>query len=1181
MSKRLTLGLVIALSGLLSSQANAAGKKALLNSKHKTTLAAAAPMKKTAATFQFGKAGIPTVKNSIASVPDVQPSASAQSSAYGFLTGPDGSQWYFTQEIGTETVVYEGGYTSYKYVNSTVNVYDSSNQLVGTVNIDWPSDVNVNQVEPYGYITSNFFDKDKNSYELTVGMHYTGTEANGYVGGNWTRAYSLSGDSIVCQLDGNAVWVYNQTNSWTTYQRMIVPSTKNGQVVYDIIAPVNYSHSEPYVDHTFTFDEELAYYDNGANLNTQVVDGEVYYIISHYAKAYTDGSTDMTEDINVTADNKYIITSFNSKYAKVDSLAVPLNVPEDALYRFGGFGLLYNNDLSNNYFVSGKRAYVVKYEDYYTSLDDDLASFVVFDQDGNEVMTLCDDVYEDVFFSLAPINGFSDQMAFLQYNNGSEQIKIVNVPSGDVETIIPASINNDRITTTFDRAAVGDSYQYVMSMATGDLAADGVTLLARIGWYTRDLTLDHMVYFELGENGEYFTPLINSVSLNPYLFDTDDDMDYVYIAKKKRTDGSEKIDNVLEVAHGDGTIMKSFEGSDSYGISAPAVIAMTETSNKLLLSYQGSKDYKIDFYDLPFSKFEKGGDGSASNPYQIASAGDLNEIHNNPSAHYVLANDIDMQTAKDWVPVESFTGTLEGNNHSISNLHINSSDYNTGLFSAISGDSTYVKNVTFIKPTVTSTSTGYVGVLSAKASATTIDNVHIYNATVNAPQPSEYSYSYGACVGGIVSQVTSMTNMTGCSFDGTINAPYSQYVGGIAGQLMTGDSIVACSATGSYTGKIDVGGIVGNNFGAFVLDCHSDVQLSGVKEIGGIVGSLDAQIGRGIVRRCYAKGTITSTDAPRFGRRSLGGIIGNLQGNYSFNDAYPAYDVEGCVSGVDIVVENLTTSEQSSTLDNAIHRIIGWTAYNEWEDNPDGDAYEEKGIRNNYALSTVTVLGETTVPEGKDDASSIYGKTIAESDINSELLAGIGYVYGSNATAPWVGRNGLPSLYFENNAMAIGVSESDILLNNVGESKDVTLTIYGGSADDIESVTSSDANVASAELTSMDGNTATIKITAKAIGSTIVTVVAGEKIATISVTVTEASGINSVTAEQGNINIVVDGGNIVAQGAKAMSIFSTSGQLVATTAGSSIGTSMLNGGVYVVVAVDGVGNKRATKLVIK
>lgn len=1181
--KNFTLGLILTLSGLMISQAQAAGTKVsdLLKSKRKAIPTAAAPIKKTAANFQFGKFGIPTVKNSVGAVDDTQPECSAQSSAYGFLNGPDGTQWYFTQDFEEKDSVYEGGYRHfYKYLSSTVNVYDSSCKLVGTLKVELPDNVAVNQIEPYGYVTSNFFDKDKSTYEITVGLHFMGTKAHNYTdGGNWTRAYSLTDGSQLYQFEGNGVWVFNQPNSWTTYQRIILPSESKGMVNYDILAPVNYSHSEPYIDHTFSFDSELQYYDNGANLNIEVVNDEVYYVISHYEKPYVEGETDITEDITVTSDNTYDIISYDSKYNKVDSFSVPLVVPEEALYRFGGFGLLYDHDMSYDHFVSGKRAYVIKYQDYITSIDSDIATFVVFDQDGNEIETICDDVFEDEFFTLSSVNGFSEQMAFLQYNDGVQRIKLVNVPSCELETYIPARINNDAISTTFDRYPVGDSYQYVMRMATGDLGEDGKTLLARIGWYTRDLTLDHMVYFDLGENGEYFTPLLNSLSLNPYLFDTDNDLDYIYIAKKSRNDGTSKIDNVLEVAHGDGTIFKSFHGDNDYSISSPAVIAMTESSNKLLLSYMGDDDYKIDFYDLPFIKFEKGGDGSESNPYQIASAGDLNEIRNNPAAHYEIVNDIDMQAAKDWVPIDDFTGTLEGNNHSISNLHINTNEYNTGLFCNISGDSTFVKNVNFVKPTVKTTSTGYVGILAAKANATKIENIHIYDATVSAPQPSEYSYSYGACVGGLVAQITRESKVIGCSFDGDINAPYSQYVGGIAGQLMTGDSIMACAASGTIVGKMDVGGIIGNNFGAYVFDCHANVDITGLNDLGGIVGCLDAQIGRGMVIRCYATGSITSTGAPKFGRRSLGGIVGYLQGNYSFNENYPEYDVDACVAGVNITTQNITSSEQSSTKDSGIHRVIGWTAYNEWEDDKDGSAYEEKGIRNNYALSTVTINGDTTVPEGNDDASTVYGKTIAESDINSELLVGIGYAYGNNVTAPWVGKNGLPSLYFENQASTIGVSESTVSLG-INESKDVTITVYGGSADDIESITSADNSIATAEITETSGNQATVKITAKAVGSTTISIVVGDMVATISVKGTESSGISNIAAD-GNLAINAANGIVSATGAKAISIYSTSGQLVAAAASSTVATSQLPSGIYVVVATDAQGNKTTAKFAIK
>ncbi|WP_246245894.1 CehA/McbA family metallohydrolase [Paenibacillus lemnae] len=85
------------------------------------------------------------------------------------------------------------------------------------------------------------------------------------------------------------------------------------------------------------------------------------------------------------------------------------------------------------------------------------------------------------------------------------------------------------------------------------------------------------------------------------------------------------------------------------------------------------------------------GDGSASNPYQIKSAGGLNKIHEFPDKHFVLVQDIDGQgvffeaIGADGTP---FTGTLDGQGHSITGVNVSSGG--AGLFAINEGTITNV-----------------------------------------------------------------------------------------------------------------------------------------------------------------------------------------------------------------------------------------------------------------------------------------------------------------------------------------------------------------------------------------------------------------------------------------------------------------------------------------------------------
>lgn len=94
------------------------------------------------------------------------------------------------------------------------------------------------------------------------------------------------------------------------------------------------------------------------------------------------------------------------------------------------------------------------------------------------------------------------------------------------------------------------------------------------------------------------------------------------------------------------------------------------------------------------------GSGTESDPYKVTNAQQLACISNSPSAYYILENDIDLSydtnvfvtynKTKGWIPLKTFSGTLDGKGHSITNLYINNTDPvkvynkdNVGLFSVI------------------------------------------------------------------------------------------------------------------------------------------------------------------------------------------------------------------------------------------------------------------------------------------------------------------------------------------------------------------------------------------------------------------------------------------------------------------------------------------------------------------
>lgn len=116
------------------------------------------------------------------------------------------------------------------------------------------------------------------------------------------------------------------------------------------------------------------------------------------------------------------------------------------------------------------------------------------------------------------------------------------------------------------------------------------------------------------------------------------------------------------------------------------------------LEWTGSSKTVLNIVGGPDISFE-GGDGSINNPYQIATAGQLDAVRYHLDSNFVLVDDIDLSEYENWEPIggyidvepgDGLQGSFDGQGHTISNLKMNYTitptgdshpDYYFGLFS--------------------------------------------------------------------------------------------------------------------------------------------------------------------------------------------------------------------------------------------------------------------------------------------------------------------------------------------------------------------------------------------------------------------------------------------------------------------------------------------------------------------
>ena len=274
------------------------------------------------------------------------------------------------------------------------------------------------------------------------------------------------------------------------------------------------------------------------------------------------------------------------------------------------------------------------------------------------------------------------------------------------------------------------------------------------------------------------------------------------------------------------------------------------------------------------------GSGTKGDPYIIKNGGQLMLMKNYPSSYFEIKSDIDLNN-KNWLPIDNFSGTLKGNNHTIYNLRIERDECEyRGLIGKLNGGS--ISNLTIrgvkIYGDYSGTFVGYmyggqitnchvilendselksgnhIGGIAGECDSYNAN--YIINCSVkSAVQDDKYRINGKNYVGGIAGGYNDYLTIESCQV--VCNVIGEQYVGGIVGKLnYTCENTKNCLYQGNISGSNYVGGISGecgdrHTTRIAIVGCKvvADIECDG-DYVGGIAGS-------GSVIACYAEGTIT------------------------------------------------------------------------------------------------------------------------------------------------------------------------------------------------------------------------------------------------------------------------------------------------------------------------------------
>lgn len=238
-----------------------------------------------------------------------------------------------------------------------------------------------------------------------------------------------------------------------------------------------------------------------------------------------------------------------------------------------------------------------------------------------------------------------------------------------------------------------------------------------------------------------------------------------------------------------------------------------------------------------------------------------------------------------------FSGTVEGNEHSISNLWINLPEAdNQGLFGRCTAAS--LKDI-FIDAShilARDTSGTLVGSFSTNSMMT---NCKATNISILAGADSDSQFA-GQNTGGLIGELTTDSSISNCQSSGDVVG--INQIGGLVGTAWDKTEITQCYTEGTVSGKYNIGGLAGYCVYAFEPERNNTINNSFSR------ASIEAELGR------------------------AGGLYGGSDGNLRIKNSYStgavtAPEYAGAIIGAwgsDIVVENTYFDEETSGLSDGV-----------------------------------------------------------------------------------------------------------------------------------------------------------------------------------------------------------------------------------------------------------------------
>lgn len=279
------------------------------------------------------------------------------------------------------------------------------------------------------------------------------------------------------------------------------------------------------------------------------------------------------------------------------------------------------------------------------------------------------------------------------------------------------------------------------------------------------------------------------------------------------------------------------------------------------------------------------GTGTSESPYIIDNVDKFNKIADATDAYYTTTQDMDF-TGVTFTPISTFSGTLDGNGKTISNLTFSVGDGNGGIFAVNNGT---IKNLNVTDATVTKNGSldnnEGTGILAGVNNKELI-NCHIINSNLNAtPASTGTDTGIGLLCGKNTNSESFISECTVTSGSIIMKGSSASNIGGLVGYNYGGEiefSSVKSSTNITYssTGEsANIGGLIGCIYGCNIKGCSANINIKTnsakvALKIAGLIGDAFTKWNATAnIQGCYAVGNLTFNVT-----QTYGGFAGSLGG---------------------------------------------------------------------------------------------------------------------------------------------------------------------------------------------------------------------------------------------------------------------------------------------------------------